>query len=61
MTFKIVRFFQNHRKRTLATGLTEECRRYVKGPEHSSRTCTDAKGKSRTRRCGHWFDGYTKE
>ncbi len=60
--YKIVRFFQNRPKRTIYTGMTlEQAQEHCKDPETSSKTCTKAAGKARTRRYGQWFDGYTLE
>ncbi len=61
MSYKIVRMFQDryHPRRTIKTGLTlEEAQKHCQDPETSSRTCTKAAGKARTKRCGPWFDGY---
>lgn len=63
-TYKIVRMYFNKDipKRTIDTRLTlEEAQAHCRDPETSSRTCTKAAGVRRTRKLGHWFDGYTKE
>lgn len=68
-TYKIVRFYFNGGSRggggkrtTVATGLTlEEAQEHCKDPETSSKTCTKAAGKRRTKTHGPWFDGYYKE
>lgn len=62
--YKIVRMYRNSDvpKRTIKTGLTlEEAQEHCRNPETSSRTCTSAAGKARTRKLGPWFDGYEDE
>jgi hypothetical protein len=62
--YKIVRgyFKAGVNKRTILTGLTlEEAKAYCADPETSSKTCTNAAGKARTRKLGAWFDGYEKD
>jgi hypothetical protein len=60
--YKIVRFFQNGRKRTVARGLTlEQAQAHCDDPETASRTCTNKVGRARTRKNGPWFDGFQKE
>lgn len=65
MTYKIVRFYAYRAGRFTVrgkTGLTlEQAQAHCHDPETSSRTCTKAAGKRRTRQCGPWFDGYTEE
>jgi len=64
MSYKIVRFFADINKpnRTVKRGLTlEEAREHCSDPETSSRTCTNATGRARTRKYGAWFEGYTEE
>lgn len=61
--YKIVRMFADRerapRRRVVKTGLTlEEAQAHCKNPETSSKTCTSAAGKRRTRQYGPWFDGY---
>ena len=59
--YKIVRQFYNGAKRTIKTGLTlEEAQAHCRDPETSSRTCTKAAGRKRTRDRGAWFDGYVE-
>ena len=63
-TYKIVRFFHRHDKRTqiVQTGLTlQEAQDHCSDPETSSQTCTSAEGRERTRMHGAWFEGYQKE
>jgi hypothetical protein len=61
-TYKIVRGYMNDSKRTIVTGLTlEEAQAHCRDPETSSRTCTKAANKRRTKQRGPWFDGYEKE
>lgn len=62
-TYKVIRFFKNsHRKYTIKTGLTIAlAQAHCNDPETSSSTCTSPAGKRRTRRSGHWFDGYAEE
>jgi len=63
VTFKIIRFyFRSDRTRTIKKGLTlEQAQAHCASHETSSRTCTSAAGRARTRRCGAWFDGYAPE
>lgn len=64
MTYKIVRYYcdPGFNSRVVRKGLTlEEARAHCKDPETSSRTCTLAPGRRRTRLKGPWFDGYTEE
>ena len=70
MSYKIVRHYQNYvgpshaqyRRRTVMSGLTlEEAQAHCRSSETSSRTCTNHAGKTRTKRYGHWFDGFTAE
>ena len=63
MAYKIVRhyFRSEFGKRVIKSGLTlEEAQRHCSDPETSSRTCTKAAGRRRTRERGPWFDGYTE-
>lgn len=62
-TYKIVRnYFRNRRKRTIKHGLIlEEAQTHCGNSETSSKTCTSAKGKRRTRQVGSWFDSYVRE
>ena len=60
-TYRIVRSYQQAsiRKRIICDGLTlAEAQAHCKDPETSSSTCTNPVGRARTRRIGHWFDGY---
>ena len=60
--YKIVRGYFRGGRRTIATGLTlAEAQAHCQDPETSSRTCTKAAGKARTRRMGPWFDGYEED
>jgi len=62
--YKVIRFYRDAgiRKRVIHTGLTlEEAQKHCSDPETSSRTCTNAVGRRRTRQVGAWFDGYSKE
>ena len=62
MSYKIVRYYFDATRRTIKTGLTlEEAQAHCQDPETSSRTCTKAAGRRRTRLYGEWFDGYTEE
>ena len=57
--FKIVRFYFDAARRTLTTVPSlSAAQLHCNDPETSSRTCTSRAGKDRTRRLGHWFDGY---
>ncbi len=61
-TYKILRFFEKHPRRTVKTGLTlEEARKHCADPEFDSATCRKAINKARTKKMGPWFDGYTAE
>ena len=61
-TYKIVRFFQNHPKEIIDTGLTlEQVQKHCSDPESSSKKCTSIEGQARTADCGDWFDGWYKE
>lgn len=62
-TYKIVRkYFEGHPSKTLYTGLSlEEAQAHCSDPETSSRTCTSAKGRRRTKAKGPWFDCFYKE
>jgi hypothetical protein len=61
-TFKIVRFFQGGKAKQTVRGKTglslAEAQAYVLNPQASSRTCTTAAGRARTRRYGEWMEGY---
>jgi hypothetical protein len=60
--YKIVRRYFRGGRLTIATGLTlAEAQAHCQDPETSSRTCTKAAGKARTRRMGPWFDGYEED
>lgn len=65
MTYQIVRMYfnsGNHKARVVRRGLTlEEAQAHCQDPETSSRTCTNATGRRRTRLKGPWFDSYTTE
>ena len=64
MSYKIVRHYLNGRNRTrviIGHMTLEEAQAYCNDPETSSRTCTKAAGKRRTKVNGPWFDGYTEE
>jgi hypothetical protein len=59
--YNIVRFYKDAgtRRRVIRARVTlSEARAHCNDPETSSSTCTSAAGKARTRRLGHWFDGY---
>ena len=59
--YNIVRFFADPNKpaRVVKRGVTlEEAQEHCNDPETSSRTCTSATGKARTRKHGPWFDGW---
>ncbi len=63
-TYRIVRFYrdQDRPNRTIKRGLTlAEAQAHCKDPETSAATCTSPTGRRRTRRLGHWFDGYSEE
>ena len=64
--YYIVRMFQDRDKRSYRVpgmgGLTlEEAQAHCQDPETSSKTCTSAAGRRRTRQHGPWFDGYEEE
>lgn len=61
--YRIVRFYCDAkiRRRIINSGLTlEQVQSHCKDPDTSSRTCTSNVGRARTRKLGHWFDGYEK-
>lgn len=63
-TYKIQRYFFDKNKRTITVkrGLTlEEAQAHCRDPQTSSRTCTNAAGKRRTKTFGPWFEGYTED
>lgn len=62
--YKIVRRYESAMisKRTIAYGLTrEEAEEWCGNFQSSSRTCTNAVGKARTRKLGRWFDCFEKQ
>lgn len=62
--YKIIRFYSNPSipNRTVQTGLTlEQAQHHCSDPNSSYKTCTTKTGKSRTKKIGLWFDGYTKQ
>lgn len=60
--YKIVRYYQRGTNRVVTRGLTlEQAQAHCADPETSSRTCTKAAGRKRTRERGEWFDGYTED
>ena len=64
MTYKIVRYYRSydHKSRVVRRGLTlEEAQAHCRDPETSSRTCTNAAGRRRTKLKGPWFEGYTED
>lgn len=63
-TYSIIRhyFSAGIQRRVIRRGLTlEEAKAHCQDPQTSSSTCTNKAGRARTRRIGHWFDGYQKE
>lgn len=59
--FRIVRYFASGKRRTIRTGLTRsEAVEHCSDPETSSHTATSSTARARTRRCGRWFDGFTR-
>jgi len=61
--YNIVRFYQSAgiRSRLIETGLTlEQAQAHTNNLDSSSLTTTSKVGKDRTRKIGHWFDGYRK-
>lgn len=59
--YRIVRMYEKHPAERVRgkTGLTlQEAQAHCRDPETSSRTCTSAAGKKRTRLRGPWFEGY---
>lgn len=62
MSYKIIRMFYSGKGRVVAKGLTlAEAQAWCRDPETSSRTCTEAAGRLRTKLSGPWFDGYEDE
>lgn len=61
-TYQIVRFYQDHPREVIETGLTlEEAQEHCNDPETSSKTCAGTEAMQRTAELGVWFDGYEKE
>lgn len=63
-TYKIVRHYEAAYigRRTIKTGLTlAEAQAWTEDPDTSSITTSTKVGKARTRKIGHWFDGYVEE
>lgn len=61
-TYKIVRFFQDHPKQIIDTGLTlEQVQKHCSDPESSYKGCTSVDGQALTAKLGPWFDGWHKE
>ena len=57
--YKIIRRYFKGGSRTIDTGLTlEQAQAHCQDPETSSRTCTKAHLKRRTKQMGPWFDCY---
>jgi len=62
--YRIVRIYFRpgmipYSRRTIRRGLTlEEAQTHCSNPETSSRTCKGKVGRTRTRKCGPWFDAY---
>ena len=57
--YRIVRSYQGGGRRVIARGLTlSEARAHCRNPETSASTAKSATARARTRRLGHWFDGY---
>jgi hypothetical protein len=60
MAYKVERLYFKGGKRVIDRGLTlEQAQAHCSDPETSSRTCTTATGRARTRRMGEWFDSHT--
>ena len=63
-TYKIVRYYRNlcQPNEVIMTGLTrEQAEEHCQRGSSSSFTATDPTARSRTRRKGEWFDGFTAE
>jgi hypothetical protein len=62
-SYKIVLFYEgDHPTEKVRSGLTlEEAQAHCKDSNTTSRTCTTAAGRARTRKHGPWFEGFTKE
>ena len=61
MSYRVVRIYREAgiRRREIKRGLTlKQAQEHCSNPETSSRTCTNAVGKRRTRTIGDWFDAY---
>lgn len=61
--YNIVRFYQSAgiRSRVIEYGVTlERAQAHANDDNSSSYTTTTKVGKDRTRKIGHWFDGYRK-
>ncbi len=62
LRYKVVRGYFRGGRRTIVRGLTlAEAQEWCSNPETSSRTCTKAVNRARTRRMGPWFDGYEQD
>lgn len=65
MLYKIVRFYAGNKVKHTVRGKTglylEEAKAHCKDPETSSKTCTTAAGRKRTRQFGEWFEGWTED
>lgn len=60
--WRVIRFYQAGRSRTIARGLTlAEAKAHCNDPETSSYTATSRAARARTKRLGAWFDGYTSD
>jgi hypothetical protein len=60
--YRIIRFYANGKSRTLKRGLTlEQAQKHCSDPETSSKTAVLPLAKARTKKCGEWFEGYTKD
>ena len=57
--YKIIRFFEHGRSRTIKRGLSlEAAREWCRRPDTSSSTCTPVRAREVSRGRGRWFDGY---
>lgn len=58
--YKIVRYYQSGKSRTIYKNLTlEQAQEHCRNRETNSKTCTLPKYKKLTKKHGAWFDGYT--
>lgn len=61
-TYRVVRFFEQGGRETVASGLTlDEAREHCDNSETSAGTAMGLEARRLTEECGLWFDGYEEE